>query len=259
MNTLAVTLARTYNHPSYEDPYEAVTDYNRVIETAAQHPNKGSAALSKVVELPRSRIRAWVDDDGMPDPARGIMLAQRHGWTDPDAEMSEALAALAGHLLGGGSIATKNYVPSVAAGRRVSLDEIEDVFRDVSVRPTRRNEDLESRATEILPATHGSVLGRTLAAWGCPVGGRAAVETIPAIVDYAGAAGQEAFVDAYVRHRAVNYQHKATSRLHGQQPVTFHQAIADLIEQVTGEHASAGDRGVTVSANAMRSLRLDEP
>lgn len=255
---IAAALARTYNHPSYDDPYEAVQDYNRVIEAAAKNPNKGSTALSRVVDLPRGRIRAWVDDDGMPDAARGVMLAQRHGWIDPDTDMGEALAALTGHLLGGGSIAKKNYVPSVAAGRRVSAVEIEDVFRDVGVRPTRRHEDLESRATEVLPATHGSVLGRTLAAWGCPVGGRAAIRTIPAIVDHAGQAGPAVFLAAYIRHRAVNYPDKATSRLHGQQPVAFHQAVAKLITRVTGEHASAGDRGVTVSAAAMRALDLAE-
>lgn len=256
---IAAALARTYNHPSYEDPYKAVQDYNRVVEAAAKHPNKGSAALSTLVELPRSRIRTWVDEDGMPDAARGVMLAQRHGWVDPDPEMTEALTALAGHLLGGGSIAKQNYVPSVAVGRRVSADDIEAVFRDVGVPPTRRHENLESRATEVLPATHGSVLGRTLAAWGCPVGGRATVETLPAIVDHAGETGQAAFLDTYIRHRAVNYPNKATSRLHGKQPLAFHQAIADLITQVTAEHASAGDRGVTVSAAAMRALKLSEP
>jgi len=258
MDTITASLARTYNHPSYDDPYDAVKDYNRVTEASAKHPNKGSAALSKVVELPRSRIRAWVDDDGMPDAARGIMLAQRHGWTDPDAEMTASLAALAGHLLGGGSISTRNYVPSIAAGRRVSLDEISDAFRDVGVRPTRRHEDLESRATEVLPAIHGSILGRTLAVWGCPVGGRSTVETLPAIVDHGGAASRAAFLDAYVRHRAVNYPNKATSRLHGKQPLAFHQAIVDLIEEVTDEHASAGSSGVTISAAAMRALNLAE-
>jgi len=257
-NSIIHSLARTYTHPSYDDPYQAVQDYNRVIEAAAEHPNKGSTALSTLVELPRGRIRAWVDDDGMPDAARGVMLAQRHGWVDPDADMSVALAALTGHLLGGGSIAERNYVPSVAAGRRVSLDQIENAFRDVGVRPTRRHEASESRATEVLPATHGSVLGRTLAAWGCPVGGRVTVESLPQIIDHAGEVGRTAFLNAYVRHRAVNYPDKATSRLHGQQPLPFHQAIADLLEEVTGEHASAGDRGVTVSAAAMRALNLAE-
>ena len=89
-------------------------------------------------------------------------------------------------------------------------------------------------------------------------GGRATVETLPAIVDHAGAAGQAGFLDAYVRHRTVDYPNKATSRLHEQQPIAFHQAIADLIEQVPNERASAGDRGVTVSAATMRALNLVE-
>ena len=258
MTAITASLARTYNHPSYADSYQAVQDYTRVIEAAAEHPNKGSTALSTLVELPRGRIRSWVDDDGMPDAARGVMLAQRHGWVDPDPEMRKALATLAGHLLAGGSITDRNYVPSIAAGRRVSLDQIEDAFRAVGVPPTRRHEADSSRATELLPATHGSVLGRTLAAWGCPIGGRATVESLPQIVDHAGEPGQAAFLDAYIRHRAVNYPDKATSRLHGQQPLNFHQAIAALITQVTGEHASAGNRGVTVSAAAMRALKLAE-
>jgi hypothetical protein len=249
-------IARTYNTPSYEDPYDAVQDYRRVEKAVAKHPNKGSAALSSVVELPRSRIRAWVDDDGMPDAARGVIDARRQGWIDPDGEMNTALAALTGHLLGGGSIAKKNYVPSVAAGRRVSPDGIAAAFRAVGVRPTRRHVEQESRATEVLPAAHGSVLGRTLAAWGCPVGGRATVETLPAIVEQAGNAGERAFIEAYVRHRAVEYSDKATTRLHGQQPAAFHQAIAELIEEVAGEHAHAGENAVTVSADAMRALNL---
>lgn len=255
---IAAAFARTYNHPSYEDPYAAIQDYNRVVEAAAKHPNKGSTALSRIVELPRSRIRGWVDEDGMPDAARGLMVAQRHSWVDPDPETSEALAALAGHLLGGGSITEETYVPSVAAGRQVSLVELEDAFRNVGVRPTRRNEDVESRATEVLPATHGSVLGRTLVAWGCPAGGRKSVEDLPKIVDYAGEPGQIAFIKSYIRHRAVNYRDKATTRLHGQQPSAFHQAIANLIEQVTGETATVGNTAVTVSADAMRALDLVE-
>ena len=150
--SVELRLARTYNTPSYDDPYDAVRDYRRVQKAVAQYPNKGSTALSSVVELPRSRIRAWVDSDGMPDAARGIFNARRQGWVDPDPEMYEALAALAGHLLGGGSIARKNYVPSVAAGRRVSPDVTANAFRAVGVRPTRRHEEEDSRATEVLPS-----------------------------------------------------------------------------------------------------------
>jgi len=251
-------LARTYNHPSYDDTYQVVTDYRRVQRAAANNPNKGSYALSTTVELPRGRIRGWVDADGMPDAARAIMIAQNKGWLDPSIDTVTALAALAGHLLGGGSITTQNFVPNVSKGRRVPVSSIEDAFRSVGVQAARRHVDDQDRSTEVIPAEHASILGRTLSVWGCPVGSRTEVTSLPELLNCIDTQGRRAFLEAYVRHRAVNYKGKATSRLHGQQPESFHRAIAELIESVTGEAASADTRGVTVSAAAMRVLELDE-
>jgi len=71
-------LACKYNHPSYKNPYDAVRDYRRVQRAAANHPEKESAALSTILELPRSWIRGWVDEetDSMPDATREISVAQ---------------------------------------------------------------------------------------------------------------------------------------------------------------------------------------
>ncbi|MFQ3319123.1 MAG: hypothetical protein ACI80F_001183 [Natronomonas sp.] len=69
-------LVRTYNTPSYTDPWDAVAEYERVQRAAAEHPNKGSAALSKVVGLPRGCIRSWVDVDGMPDCYRSLQTGR---------------------------------------------------------------------------------------------------------------------------------------------------------------------------------------
>ena len=253
-------LARTYNHPSYEDPYDAVSDYRRVQRAAANHPDKGSAALSTIVELPRSRIRGWVDEetDSMPDAARAISVAQNKSWLDPTGDTAVALASLVGHLLGGGSITKRNYVPSISEGRRVSTSEITRAFRQVGVQSELRHEDSDNRATEVVPTEYGSILGRTLTAWGCPVGGRSEIQSLPELIDVVDDSGLEAFLKAYTLHRAVNYVEKATTRLQGEQPEGFHAAVAELIEQVTGETATYGSRGVTVSASAMRALGLDE-
>ena len=253
-------LARTYEHPSYDDPYDAVRDYRRVQRAAANHPDKGSQALSTVVGLPRSRIRGWVDDDAtaMPDAARAISVAQNNGWVDPSGATALALAAFAGHLLGGGAITKQSYVPSVCEGRRVSLAATETVFHQLGVTTTRRHTEIDNRASEVLPAEHSSILGRTMVAWGCPRGGRSGVVALPRLLDQLETAGHTAFLKAYIRHRGVNYPEKATSRLHGDQPQAFHQAVATLIQSVTGEQARADKRGVTVSAAAMRALDLDE-
>ena len=254
-------LARTYKHPSYNDSFDAVIDYRRVQRAAANHPNKGSSALSSVVELPRGRIRGWVDDDAdvMPDAVRAISVAQNNGWLDPSGDTAVALAALAGHLLGGGSIAEESYVPSVCEGRRVAPAKIERAFERVGVRSTRRHEHSDNRATEVIPADHASILGRTLSVWGCPVGGRGEVQSPPELIEHLGEAGRDAFLEAYVSHRAVTYEDKATSRLQGEQPESFHRAIAELIAAATGEATSYDARGVTVSTAAMRELGFADP
>jgi hypothetical protein len=253
-------LARSYEHPSYDDPYDVVIDYRRVQRAAANHPNKGSTALANIVELPRGRIRGWIDDeaDRMPDAVRGINVAHNKGWVAPNDETARALSALAGHILGGGSITTQNFVPNVSEGRRVSVSAIQNAFRSVGVQSGRRHAEDKTRATEVIPTEHASILGRTLVAWGCPVGSRSNMTSVPEILDAVASRGRVAFLEAYILHRAVNYEQKATSRLQGQQPAGFHQAIAELIQTVTGEAASYDSRGVTVSAAAMRALELDE-
>lgn len=260
LSVIEQRLARTYDHPSYEDPYEAVQDYRRVQRAVANHPEKGSAALASIVELPRSRIRGWVDTEShcMPDAARAISNAHTKGWLDPTGTTARALAALAGHLLGGGGITERNYVPSICEGRRVPPATIESVLQQLDVPTTRRHTDSDNRTTEVVPTESASLLGRTMCAWGCPVGGRDEIDALPDLLDRIGPAGQTAFLEAYILHRGVNYPDKATTRLQGEQPQAFHQAIAKLIESVTGAAAQPSDRGVTVSAAAMRALGLDE-
>jgi hypothetical protein len=74
-------LARTYSHPSYADPYEVVEDYRRVAEYRLSHPDAGSTAVARALELPRSRVRPWLDGSA-PDPVHAVQDAQRNGWLD---------------------------------------------------------------------------------------------------------------------------------------------------------------------------------
>jgi len=60
--------------------------------------------------------------------------------------------------------------------------------------------------------------------------------------------GLGAFLKAYTLRQAVNYAEKATTRLQGEQPEGVHRVVAELVEQVTGEAATYGSCGVTVSA-----------
>lgn len=68
-------VARTYSHPSYDDPWNAVEDHRRVIAYVAEHPTRGSQAIATALDLPRGRIRPWLEDGAMPDGRRTITVA----------------------------------------------------------------------------------------------------------------------------------------------------------------------------------------
>jgi len=254
-----IRIARTYHSSSYNDSYDAVSDYQRVQRVASNHPDKKSTALSNIVGLPRGRIRSWVDGDGMPDPARGVLTARSKSWInfDPSDEIAASLAALAGHILGGGSIASESYVPAVAEGRRASLSDIESAFRSVGVRATRRHSETSNRATAVIPADNASILGRTPVAWGVPLGQTKPTE-LPELLDHVDDEARRRFVTAYILHRGTNAPDKATSQCLAEYPLGFQRAIAELIEELTGERATASEGAVTVSAAAMRELGVAE-
>ena len=85
----------------------------------------------------------------MPDAARAVSVAQNKGWLDPTGDTAIALASLVRHLLGGGSITKRNYVPSISEGRRICTSGIKKTFRQVGVQSELRREGSDNRATEV--------------------------------------------------------------------------------------------------------------
>ncbi|TYL38164.1 hypothetical protein CV102_13240 [Natronococcus pandeyae] len=71
----AEALARTDDGGPYADPWDAVQDYRAATRYATKHPNKGSYALSQALDLPRGRLRGWIDDGSAPDAARAVETA----------------------------------------------------------------------------------------------------------------------------------------------------------------------------------------
>jgi len=110
-------LVRTYDQPSYRDPWRVVQDYRRVRRAMADHPDEASSALSSEVDLPRGRIRPRVDGDSKPDCLRGLETAQEHGWILDtwDDDRARPLIVLAAWILASGSINDTSYVPRFVA------------------------------------------------------------------------------------------------------------------------------------------------
>lgn len=169
-------LARTYGHRSYDDPWEVVTDYARVMEAKERYPKKGSAALSTLLDLPRSRIRPWLDSDAAPAPVTAVRIAYDCGWFVDDefslpATEGTALATFVMWIFAGGSI-TQEFVPQFvlrSSDRYESLGRLADAAAYVDLELTERQRG-DSRPNEYVPATNASIFGRVLHAAGAPVG-----------------------------------------------------------------------------------------
>lgn len=170
-------LARTYPARSYDDPWEAVTDYWRVMETASTHPELGSGAIATRLDLPRSRIRPWLDG-ARPDPVDAILTAHERGWFIDDfslpATEGTALATFVTWVFTGGSISLE-YRPQFvlrASDRTESHDRLTDAAEFLGVE-LREIERLPGRSNEFVPTVDAATFGRLLAAAGAPVGEKA--------------------------------------------------------------------------------------
>jgi len=258
MEPTARSLSRTYSDRVYPDPWEKVLDYRRVREYAAEHPNAGRVRVGRALDLPAGRVRGWLKD-AVPDPVRGINVAIDHGWLDlePDSETAAAFVELLAHVLAGGSIATKNYVPAVTPDERVNAAEIAGAFERVGVETRTRNADAPGRATEIVPTCDGTVLGRCLVAMGTPTGVKTTLDHLPAVVWDVPRSVRRSFARVYVRHRGLNYAGKSTTRVQVERPSSFIAELQDVLDDVLTERVTTADAGVTIPADAARELGVE--
>ncbi|ELZ08039.1 hypothetical protein C478_18497 [Natrinema thermotolerans DSM 11552] len=253
-------LARTYDGGAYEDGWAATLDYQAVMRYASEHPNKGSHAISTALEIPRGRIRPWVDGDSKPDAVRGVETARKHGWLEAtygDPEFAP-LNTLVANVFSGGSIATETYMPSFALDRAGEDSHVVDALEAVGLDYQLAHRDSDDRGTEARPTEDGTVLGRVLAVLGAPVGPKAEIDdlTLPWYLEDAPHETKEMFVLAYLANRALHQREKRTVQIQEQRPKSYRDELAALIQDVAGERVTSGERMVTISADAARSLGI---
>jgi hypothetical protein len=253
--------ARTYAPKGYADAWDCVGDYWRVMDEAAKHPSLKSHALSQRTDLPRGRVRSWTDDGSRPDVIRGLDVAEELGWFaesfhDPTIR---ALNVLVAGVFSGGSIATETRAVSFTIDGE-ETEQIRSALRTAGLNTRESHEESESRATELLPRKHGTVLGRYLSAAGAPVGEKNARADLhlPAYLDRAPLTIKADFVSIYVANRGVEHVGKATTPLLEQRSPAFRQELAELIADVSGERVTAGESSVILSADASRALGIRE-
>ncbi|MFD1572439.1 hypothetical protein [Halorubrum laminariae] len=252
MSPTAQALSRTYSDREYPDPWQKVLDYRRVREYVAAHPNHGRTRVGNALDLPPGRVRGWLNG-GMPDSVHGIQTAIDHGWLDSDEAITAALVDLLAHVLAGGSI-DDAFVPAVTVDESVTTDDVRAVFEALDVDSHTRNEDIDNRATEVIPTTDASVLGRCLVAIGAPIGDKTGLDSFPQIVWEVPRPVRKSFARIYVGHRALTYDTKATRVIQEDRSRAYLDDLRDVVADVTGESVSVGDGRVTISAAAARRL-----
>jgi len=257
-------LARTFNHPS-KDPVEAVELYQ---EATKKPDDWGSQRVASAINsdrsnefegISRSEVRAWVDGDSKPDAARAIDEARDLGWlADEWTATVRALVQLVIGVYAFGSIVERDYVPTWSPDNPDNELTIERVLEKVGVGFQHIDRDESDKGDEIKPANHGTRLGRALVVAGAPVGDKTAesVRGLPDWIDDAPRDVQRDLALLFVRGRGSQHRGKATRQIQADRPRQYFVDVAQLIEAVTGETATATDAGVTISADAVRELGL---
>lgn len=251
--------ARTYSTPE-EDAWDYVKQYRDTMDYVASHPDKGSTAVGSAVGLPRGRVREWMDG-ARPDVVRGLDTVVTHGWF-PDSyhsPVAKALNELVAAVYATGSIAAENYRPSFVYDGQ-NGQRIEAALNTLSAGRKVVDRAGNSRATELIPRTDATALGRVLAAAGAPVGAKVDVErlSLPAYLDDAPLSVRSSFAEVYVGSRGTKLKGKATTPVYEDRPATFRKELAALIEEITDESVTVNTNSVILSADAARALGLSQ-
>ncbi|ELY73213.1 hypothetical protein [Natrinema pallidum] len=245
-------LARTYDPPSYADAYDAVQDYRRVLAYHSRHPDKGSSAIASALELPRGRVRPWLDG-AAPDAVNAIDTARSYGWLGAEYDDPEfrALNTLVANVFSGGSITEQHYQPSFALAED---SHVTDALERAGVE-YQLVTDRDGRADEARPTDDGTVLGRVLAVLGAPAGPKAGQRlALPTYLERAPDAVRTQFVGAYLANRAVAHQGKATLTVREDRNRTYLESLAALCDDVAGGGVALRERDIVISADAARAL-----
>ncbi|EMA36423.1 hypothetical protein C445_03293, partial [Halobiforma lacisalsi AJ5] len=215
-----------------------------------------SGATASALDLPRGRLRTWIDDGGSPDVVRGLETAREYGWLEGTYDESEftGLNTLVANVFSGGSIADQHYQPAFALNHLGEESHVIDALEVAGV-DYEIVDERDGRGDEVRPTTDGSVLGRGLAVLGAPVGPKVDQRLeLPTYLENAPADTRETFVYSYLENRAVERDGKATLTIREDRNRSYLEELTDLIESVADAPVRLGDRDIVISAEASRNL-----
>jgi hypothetical protein len=112
------------------------------------------------------------------------------------------------------------------------------------------------RATQVTVSEDASVLGRTLVAYGTPLGEKAKSDySLPTLLDGASRSRRLAFAATYVRNRAGKRMHHGSGiQLREERPDEYLDSLADFFAEVTRADTSRSEKNIWLSSDAVDVL-----
>lgn len=258
----AQAFVRTYSNPVYNDPWEAVEDYEQVQSIAHEYENPSSTAIADYLTLPRGRVKPWLGDT-KPDCVRGLEAARQHGWigVDTDSRVFRGLNVLLAWIYSGGSISKDTYTPYFVVDDEADEAILHEAGELANVVLDFTRSAQSARAVELRPTRDGSVLGRVLSVLQAPVGEKneASVTGLPDYLAGVDESLAREFVQTYVHNRGQHRENTDFIRFREQRSDRYLRSVARLIRRLTGERVTVSDRNVYISAKAGRAMALWEP
>jgi len=245
-------LASTYSRNGQLEAWARVQEYRRVQDYCADHPEDGSTAVTTALELPRGRLRPWVDGDSKPDPVRAIDTARELGWldVDVDTDVGRAWTRLVAWIYSGGSLAAESYQPRFYARTdenerfvKTEMDVLATALEDLglSYRVIQRTEKApeemygDERINEIVVRDHAILFGRCLAAAGAHVGPKTqdTPEGLPSWLLEATPETRAAWCRVYLLNRGTFREHEPAWALKEERADSYHDDVERLFTNLT--------------------------
>jgi len=235
------SLAGTYTNQ--ENPLKRLEQYRRFQAADGYWTN-----IAREHDISMSRAERW-HNGSKPAVAAAVGVAEENGWfADKWTDTVEALATLVVGIHAGGSIGA-TYGPQWQ-GTSAFADRIREALETVGT-------GARIRQGSIVPARHGSALGRLLVTAGAPRAGQEIRGRLPDWLFLVSPERREDWLRMFVSGRGSQFKERSPSRhIRIDRPQSYFTDISVLIETVTGIDAPVHNERVSVPADVIRELGL---
>ncbi|QCC57290.1 hypothetical protein [Natrinema thermotolerans] len=252
-------LARTYSGRAYEDPWDLAEDYQRVLEYTGRNPNASAGRVAAALDLPRSRVRPWLDDGAIPHPVRGIQTAESRGWL-PLTESSEAFGPinrLVAWVCSRGTIKPETYGPYVRIDSDDDRERFESLVGQLGLETQEHRTDDTHRSTELTIRDDGAVLGRLLTCLDAPTDDDTRA-VAPQYLTAVSETAQREFARVYLANRAVYWEFTDRWLIdHQNRSDRYRRSLATLF-QTLGAEAEVHEDGISVDTHFAAELGITQ-